>query len=99
MVHTGSHAAAAGLTREINQVLRDAGLAYIFISHFESDECGGLGLLLDSFPEARPVCSAVTARQLNGFGFGVDPLIQSPGQSLEAGGWKLKFWQLSPHNT
>ncbi len=54
-------------------------LAYIFVSHFESDECGGLSLLLENQPKAKPVCSEITARQLNGFGIANEIAVQKPG--------------------
>jgi flavorubredoxin len=64
---------------------------YIFISHFESDECGGLSLILKHFPEAKPICSEVTARQLNGFGITNNVIIKRPGEKLISNGYELEF--------
>jgi flavorubredoxin len=66
-------------------------LKYIFISHFESDECGGLSLILKHFPEAKPICSEVTARQLSGFGITNDVIIKRPGEKLISNGYELEF--------
>ena len=83
LVHTGSHRDAKALFPQLNQVLQGRKLAYVFISHFESDECGGLSLLLQNYPDIKPICSAITARQLSGFGITDDTLIQAPGQILQ----------------
>lgn len=65
-------------------------LSYIFISHFESDECGGLSLLKEHFPNAKPICSQVTARQLMGFGFLMMQLLRIPAIFFDLD-FKLKF--------
>ncbi len=66
-------------------------LSYVFVSHFESDECGGLHLWLKRFPGLRAVCSEVTARQLGGFGITENVVIGKPGKLLEADGFTLEF--------
>ena len=82
LVHTGTVTQVAACCRSCENVLEGRDLAYVFVSHFESDECGGLGKLLDIYPNARPVCSESTARQLSGFGISDAALIQSPGDVL-----------------
>jgi flavorubredoxin len=91
LIHTGSCAAAVGLVPKLKELLKDRSLGYIFISHFESDECGGLSYLLEHFPSANPVCSAVTARQLSGFGLIDKAIVKAPGGFLDLGGYKLQF--------
>jgi flavorubredoxin len=66
-------------------------LTYLFISHFESDECGSLSNFLSVKPDLIPLCSAVTARQLQGFGLHGSPQIVKPGDELSLGKHKLRF--------
>jgi flavorubredoxin len=91
LIHTGSIEQAEALIPQIKEILGERALKYIFISHFESDECGGLSLILKHFPEAKPICSEVTARQLTGFGLAKDILIKKPGEKLIMGGYELEF--------
>lgn len=91
LIHTGSKDQAVEMLPKMRMLLGDRPLSYIFISHFESDECGGLRFLLDHFPEAKPVCSQVTARQLMGFGITNDVIIKVPGEILETSDFRLRF--------
>lgn len=91
LVHTGSIQQAEALIPQLKDTLNGKTLKYIFISHFESDECGGLSLILKHFPEAKPVCSEVTARQLMGFGITNDAIIKKPGEKLVSSGYELEF--------
>jgi flavorubredoxin len=91
LMHTGSYQMAEELIPRLKDILGDKKLSYIFVSHFESDECGGLGLILKHFPEAKTVCSAVTARQLTGFGMFNEVIIKSAEESLSLNGLNLKF--------
>lgn len=91
LIHTGSIDQTRELHPKLDELLVGRRLSYIFISHFESDECGGLRYLLDHYPEARPVCSQITARQLAGFGLAKDIVPKVPGDILEAGDYRLRF--------
>jgi flavorubredoxin len=91
LVHTGSVQQAEALIPQLKEVLNGRSLKYVFISHFESDECGGLSLILKNFPEAKPICSEVTARQLSGFGITNDIIIKKPGEKLITEGYELEF--------
>jgi flavorubredoxin len=91
LVHTGNVQQAEALVPQLKDVLGDRQLKYIFISHFESDECGGLSIILKHFPEAKPVCSEVTGRQLSGFGITNDIIVKKPGEKLSLGNHELEF--------
>ena len=91
LVHTGSIQQAEALIPQLKAILLGRALKYIFISHFESDECGGLSIILKHFPEAKPICSEVTARQLSGFGITNDTLVKKPGEKLNLGDGELEF--------
>lgn len=91
LVHTGSIQQAEVLVPRLKAVLEDRQLKYIFISHFESDECGGLSTLLKHFPEVRPICSEITARQLSGFGITNEAVVKRSGEKLVSGDYELEF--------
>jgi flavorubredoxin len=91
LVHTGSIDQTERLIPQLKEVLGDKKLKYIFISHFESDECGGLSLLLKNFPEATAICSEITARQLMGFGITNKAIIKKTGEKLIGSNYELEF--------
>jgi flavorubredoxin len=91
LVHTGSKDQTVEILPKIKDILGGKPLKYIFISHFESDECGGLSYLMEHYPDAKPVCSQVTARQLMGFGIANDIITKAPGDVLETGEFRLRF--------
>lgn len=91
LVHTGNIEQAQALVPQIKDLVKGRELKYIFISHFESDECGGLGIVLKEFPQARVISSEVTARQLEGFGITSNILIKKPGDKMTIGGLEFKF--------
>lgn len=66
----------------IKDLLGEKSIKYILVSHFESDECGGLSLVLKEYPQAVTICSEVTARQLMGFGITNQFEIKKPGDRL-----------------
>jgi flavorubredoxin len=92
LVHTGSMQQAEALIPQLKSALSGKALKYIFISHFESDECGGLSLILEHFPEAMPICSEVTARQLSGFGITNEFITKKPGEKLITKDYELEFF-------
>ena len=91
LVHTGNMKHAEDMIPELEVALNGKDLKYIFISHFESDECGGLSLILKRFPTAIPVCSQTTAQQLMGFGLISEAIVKKPGEKLETNDYELEF--------
>lgn len=91
LFHTGNITQATALVPQLNSILTGIPLKYIFISHFEADECGGLSYILMHFPEAKPICSEVTARQLSGFGIADEILIKKPGEKFSDNDLELEF--------
>ena len=49
LIQTGAVSQAQATLPQLKQLLGDKSLKYILISHFESDECGGLSLVLKEF--------------------------------------------------
>ncbi len=82
LIQTGAVPQAQATLPQLKQLLGGKSLKYILISHFESDECGGLSFVLKEYPEAIAVCSEVTARQLLGFGITQNIKIMKPDETL-----------------
>ncbi len=91
LVHTGSIEQTKTLIPQLVEILGDKKLKYVFVSHFESDECGGLSLLLGHFPELKTICSEITARQLMGFGITNNIIIKKPGEKLLGNDFDFEF--------
>lgn len=92
LLHTGNVQQAASLLPELQEQLKGKVLKYIFVSHFEADECGGLAHILEHYPAAQVVCSEVTARQLSGFGITNEFMIKKPGEKLTNDDFELEFF-------
>ncbi|MDO6173585.1 MBL fold metallo-hydrolase [Klebsiella pneumoniae] len=80
LIQTGAVSQAQTTIPKLQELLGERKIKYILISHFESDECGGLALVLKEHPEAVAVCSETTARQLMGFGITNNVLIKKPNE-------------------
>lgn len=91
LIHTGNIQQATSIVPQLKIALNGKVLKYILISHFEADECGGLSHVLEHFPDAKPICSEVTARQLLGFGLASDIIIKKPGEKLITDNYELEF--------
>lgn len=53
----------------IRNILGDRGLKYIFVSHMESDEAGGIFVFRDAYPDVTIICSSLAAGELPGWGY------------------------------
>lgn len=91
LFHTGNFEIARLLKSTIKEILKEKELKYIFVSHFESDECGGLTHILKEYPEATVLCSEVTARELKGFGFDFKTKIVKSFEVLKGEDFELEF--------
>jgi flavorubredoxin len=91
LVHTGPAPLFIEVLQRIREAVDPAEIAYAFVSHFEADECGALQRLLAVAPQAIPVSSMVTARQLAGFGLTDRVLVQKEGDVLALGRRRLSF--------
>ncbi|AFM41411.1 putative flavoprotein [Desulfosporosinus acidiphilus SJ4] len=92
LFHTGNVQQATEMVPKLKTILGYNNLSYIFISHFEADECGGLSYLLEHFPQAKPICPEVTARQLTGFGLTQEFIAKKPGEKLTTEDYELEFF-------
>jgi flavorubredoxin len=91
LVHTGSVQQFDTVTEALDRVCSLEDLEYVLITHFESDECGALSKFLTHNPDLKPVCSKITARQLDGFGMHSDPVVKGDGDTLDLGSRTLEF--------
>lgn len=91
LIHTGTSGQTEKIIPQLKEILNSIPLKYVLISHFESDECGGLPALKEHFPEVIVICSEICARQLTGFGYDVKTLIKRGGDTLEGDGFLFSF--------
>jgi len=91
LIQTGAVSLVKDVISAVEAHLQGQALKYLFVSHFESDECGGLGILLDSYPGVQVLCSETSARQITGFGITQQVLPQKAGGTLKEGDLNLQF--------
>ncbi|AYD39434.1 MBL fold metallo-hydrolase [Clostridium fermenticellae] len=88
---TGTAQQAQSTLSDIKKVLGDKLLKYIFISHVESDECGGISVLKKAYPDITVICGELAARELPGYGYTGKIQMKKGGETLTDGYLKLKF--------
>ncbi|WP_201013790.1 hypothetical protein [Candidatus Methanomethylophilus sp. 1R26] len=69
MFATGTASQAEWILPRIDRILGGKPLKYLFISHMESDECGGYMLFHKKYPKISVICSSFTAKEMQGFGY------------------------------
>ena len=90
LIQSGAVSQAQATIPKLKKLLGEKKLKYILVSHFESDECGGLSLVLNEYPDAITVCSETTARQLMGFGITDNVLIKKPDEVFTGDDFEFK---------
>jgi flavorubredoxin len=91
LVSTGGAGGFDALWQALGAVLDPRTLRYLVVPHFESDEAGALVAFVARCAQARPVCAAVAARQITGFGLSPDPLVVKDGDRLDLGSHAVRF--------
>ena len=91
LIHTGTADQTERIIPQLKEILGSVPLKYILVSHFESDECGGISLLKNNFPDVTVVGSEICARQLAGFGYDGNILVKRAGETLEGDGFLFSF--------
>lgn len=76
---------------EIKNLLGEKELKYIFVSHMESDEAGGISIFKNEFPNVSVICSNLAERELFGFGYTGKIKSAKGGECINDGKLKLKF--------
>ncbi len=91
LISLGGMPSFPDVSSAVRQVVDPSRLRYAFASHFEADECGSVVPFTRLAPSMRMVCSAVTGRQLAGFGLCQNALVKGNGDTLELGRRRLRF--------
>lgn len=87
----GTAQQARAILPDLKAVLGDRPLKYVFVSHMESDEAGGLSVLREAYPELQVICGELAARELPGYGYEGTIVAEHGGDVLEDGGLDLAF--------
>lgn len=95
LFHTGPRRLFPRTVEAIETVMPLVRLRHVAFSHFESDECGALNLLLAAAPYAAPVCGRVNA-MINADAWDRAPQPLDDGEVLELGRRRLR-WIDAPH--
>lgn len=76
---------------QVKEALGGRGLKYVFVSHMESDEAGGLPVWRTAYPDLKVVCGNLAARELPGWGYDGEVVAVSGGDELADGDLSLSF--------
>lgn len=82
---------AAAILPDLKTILGKKPLKYVFVSHMESDEAGGLRVLQKEYPDLTVIAGAITARELPGYGYTGKMITRRSGESLTDGDLSLSF--------
>jgi len=91
LIHTGTIKQSETIMPQIKELLGDRQLKYIFSSHFESDECGGLSVFVKEFPRVVTICSEISARQLYGFGYTGTVVAKNERETFKGNDFEFSF--------
>lgn len=89
---SGTVQQAQQILPQIKSILNGTPLKYIFVSHMESDECGGLSVFLKEYPDMSVICSSLCARELPGFGYQGKITVGKAGTLLSDNNICLQFF-------
>jgi flavorubredoxin len=82
---------AEAILPDLKAVLGDKPLRYVFVSHMESDEAGGVSVLQKAWPELTVITSALGARELPGYGCKGNIIAKHGGDTLKDGELNFTF--------
>lgn len=82
---------AESILPDIKKILGDKPLKYVFVSHMESDEAGGVFELLKAYPDLTVVCGNLAARELPGYGYTGKIKAVSAGETMTDRSLDLQF--------
>lgn len=83
---------AQAILPDLKKILKEKPLKYVFVSHMESDEAGGLNVLQKEWPDLKVICGQLCARELPGFGYNGEILAEKAGQEVNDGDLSLQFF-------
>ena len=82
---------AKSILPDIQKILGDRPLKYIFVSHMESDEAGGVEIFRQAYPELTGLGGQLAARELPGYGYQGSIQAEKGGDTLQDGDLNLRF--------
>lgn len=91
LLAAGTAQQATAILPELKEILGDKPLKYLFVSHMESDEAGGLFVLQKAYPDLTVIAGPIAARELPGFGYTGKILVKRGGDTLKDGALDLAF--------
>jgi flavorubredoxin len=92
LIHTGTMRQAETILPRIKELLDGRALKYILVSHFETEECGGLLHFQIAFPEVITVCSEKEAWQLYNLGYTSPVIAKKSGETLSGNDFEFSFF-------
>ena len=93
MFATGTASQAEWILPRIDRILGGKPLKYLFISHMESDECGGYMLFHKKYPKISVICSSFTAKEMQGFGYKGRIIVGDSANGINDGELALRFYK------
>ncbi len=91
LVGTGRVQHTKEILPKIKKILGEKKLSYLLVSHMESDECGGISVLKEEYPDLTVISSEMTAREMDGFGYKGKIISKRGGETLKEKCYELQF--------
>lgn len=88
----GTAGQAKHILPEIKEILGERELKYIFVSHMESDEAGGISVFKKEYPNVTVICGNLAARELGGYGYDGNVIAKCGEDIIEDGELKLRLF-------
>ncbi|MEE1274749.1 MAG: MBL fold metallo-hydrolase [Olegusella sp.] len=88
----GTAQQAAAVLPEIREILGERPLKYVFVSHMETDEAGGVFVIRKAYPDVQVICGNLAARELPGWGYEGATVAKAGGETLQDGQLDLVFF-------
>ena len=83
---------AKQILSEVKEILGERELKYIFVSHMESDEAGGIPVFKKEYPNVVVICGNLAARELAGYGYEGNILAKCGEDIIEDSELKLRLF-------
>ena len=92
MFATGIYSQAKWILPEVERILDGRPLDYLFVSHMEADECGGIGLYKRRYPKLTVLGTAQVASEFEGFGYTTKVIVCEHLSRFRQGDLDLQFF-------
>ena len=92
MFATGVFSQAKWILPEIDEILGGKPLDYLFVSHMEADECGGLTLFKKKYPKITVLGTSLVSSELAGFGISARVIVCENLSTFKHGDLDITFF-------